>query len=83
MNNSTYVLPAPLVNALIIAIFASLLSIAGYMVQWNSQDAAFKREVLTRLGAIEEQVQQGILPRADERMKAVERWQNNHERNHP
>ena len=73
-----YIIPAKLINTLIVSILGGLLTIAGYMVIWHGQDAAHKREVLTRLGGIERDVAKGILPRADERMKSVERWQSNH-----
>ena len=81
-EDSGYFVPAGLVNALIIAIFSSLIGIAGYMIVWNGQDAAFKQTVLYRLTNIENKVNNGILPRADERVKNLERWQDRHDREH-
>ena len=37
-----YFVPASLVNKLILGIFASLLSLAGYMVLWAMNDAEWK-----------------------------------------
>jgi len=55
-KNGTYVVPAPLVHKLIMAIFASLLAVAGYMAIWAIGDAAFKSEMRTILASQEEQL---------------------------
>ena len=45
-----YLIPAPLVNKAILSIIGGIVLIAGYMVVWAINDAAFKATVL---GAIE------------------------------
>ena len=67
--------PVWFVNTMIAAIFASLIGIAGYMVSWNKEDAAFKAGVLLRLTAIERKVDTGFVPRgeAQQRLQSIER----------
>lgn len=49
-RNDGYLIPAPLVNKAIMSIIGGIVLIAGYMVVWAINDAAFKVKVL---GAIE------------------------------
>ena len=76
MNNGTakqLVVPTWFAATLFAALFGGLLSLGGYMVTWNRDDLAFKREVLTRLTQLEGVVRLGVLPRADERISSLER----------
>lgn len=56
----------------IAGVLGGLIGIGKYMVAWNADDLAFKREVLFRLGRLELVVEAGVLPRTDERLKALE-----------
>lgn len=83
-TQDTYTISAALVHRLILSITASLLTftvaVAGYMISWNKEDKAWKTKQDERLGALvaniaalRKEVDEGILPRADERIKALEK----------
>ena len=76
-----YLVPAPLVHRLIISIFAALIGLAGYMVIWALNDVKWKSKQESRLDSImaeqanmKDLLEVGVLPRADERLKALERF---------
>jgi hypothetical protein len=79
-EQQTYTFNARLVHGLILAIFASLISIAGYMILWAQNDASFKADLIRRLqvqerdvAIIQMQISQGVLPLARQRLETVER----------
>ena len=56
-NNEDVVHISPgLVKLLAGSIMASLIAIAGYMLIWNRDDAAFKREVIVQMLSIHDQI---------------------------
>lgn len=55
-ENGHYRISAKLVHSLIMTIFASILSIAGYMVIWASTDSARNATLDNRLGYIEREL---------------------------
>ena len=81
-----YQLPARLVHNLIRSIFGSILVIGGYMIIWAINDAAWKAALDVRIGQIEETLKgmdmAGVLPRADERLRALEGWRQDHNDSH-
>ena len=78
-ENGKYIISARLVHGLIVAIFSALLGIAGWMVVWAANDSKWKggmqadlQNFERALGKIEAQLAPGVLPRADERLRALE-----------
>lgn len=51
-RNDGYLIPAPLVNKAILSIIGGIVLIAGYMVVWAINDAAFKATVLGAINKI-------------------------------
>ena len=51
-----YMIPAGVVNALILGIFATIFTVGGYMIVWGLNDASFKAQVLTELGYLKARV---------------------------
>jgi len=83
-----YLVPAKLVNWLVYSILAALLAIGGYMVVWNRSDTQWKTALMIRLesinekiGGLEQKINVGILPRAEERMNAMDKRMDTLERN--
>ena len=77
-EEDAYQVPAKLVNFLVYGIFASLVSIGGYMVVWNRSDTAWKTSLMQRMesvqekiGALQQKIDTGILPRTEERINAI------------
>jgi len=75
-----YRIKASLVHALILSIFAALLSIAGYMTVWGLDDRAYKADIIRRVTQAEDRnekqdstLDKGILPRTEERLSALEK----------
>jgi len=77
-EEDAYQVPAKLVNFLVYGIFASLVSIGGYMVVWNRSDTAWKTALMQRMenvqekiGSLQQKIDTGILPRTEERINAI------------
>ena len=77
-----YFMPANLVNKLIVAIITAILTIGGYMILWAINDAAYKTLQETKIDVVTAQLAlvnakvttmqtDGILPRAQERINAI------------
>jgi hypothetical protein len=88
-DSDGYLVPSRLVNWLVGAIFSSLVSIGAYMVIWNRSDNEWKTALMIRLetiqekiGALQERVDKGILPRTEERLDAINRRVETIEREH-
>lgn len=95
-HDKDYTISKPLVHGLIIAIFASLISIAGYMVRWNVSDNSWKAAmdqkltgVVAAVSEMKVKVAVGQLPQAawrldtaESRISTTESWINDHERSH-
>jgi hypothetical protein len=56
MADGNYQIPRELVNRCIFSIIFGVVTIAGYMVMWGVNDAAFKSKVLTELQYLRERV---------------------------
>ena len=76
----TYTIPAPLVHRGIMALVTLFFGLAGYMIVWALNDREWKAQQQTAqlaftkdLAAIRQLIDPGVLPRADERLKALER----------
>ena len=80
-NGNTYSVPAPLVHRLIFAIFGALSVIAGYMVVWavndvrkESRQETQQNKVIEDIEEIKRILSKGVLPRADERLRALDKY---------
>ena len=78
VNAQQLVVPTWFAATLCAALLGGLLSLGGYMVTWNRDDLAFKREILTRVTSLEGLVRAGVLPRADERISNLEKRLDKH-----
>jgi hypothetical protein len=78
-DGDSYEVPAKLVNWLVYLIFASLLSIGGYMVIWNRSDNAWKAVLMQRIDNISEDVVElkmkvntGMLPLTQQKLEGID-----------
>jgi hypothetical protein len=71
-------IPSWFAATLLASLFGGLLSLGGYMVAWNRDDLAFKREVLTRLANVERAVGDSVIQRTQERVNNIERKLDRH-----
>ena len=51
-----YVVPAPLMHRIMVAVLSSIIIIGGYMVMWAYNDAAFKSRMLTEMQFLKDRV---------------------------
>lgn len=79
-----YSIAAALVHKLIISIIGAIIATGGYMVLWGINDARWKgtmetqfteqiNNLSTAVSELRAAVSTGILPRADERIKGIEK----------
>ena len=81
-GNGEYLIAKPLVHKAIVSIISGIIVIAGYMIVWAVNDASWKAKQEARIELVLGEIDQGILDRADERVRVLEEWKRDHEKEH-